>query len=68
VTGRSKVELVELVGNLLGSSQGAMLRTALAMFLHAMMESQVTELCGASSSARARVKAVSPPRLRDMPT
>lgn len=52
ITYRKKVELVELVGTLLGSSQGDLLLTALTTFLHAMMDSQVTELCDASYGER----------------
>jgi transposase-like protein len=52
MTDRPKVELVNLVSNVLEGQQSDMLKGALSAFLHALMDSQVTELCGAAYGER----------------
>ena len=52
MTDRHKVELVNLVGNVLESQHGDMLKNALSSMLHAMMDVQVTEICGAGYGER----------------
>lgn len=52
MTDRPKVDLVNLVGNVLEGQHGDMMRTALSSFLHALMDVQVTDLCGAAYGER----------------
>jgi putative transposase len=52
MTDKSKVDLMALVGNVLESEQGDLLRTALSAMLHAVMDAQVTERCGAGYGER----------------
>jgi transposase-like protein len=52
MTDRPKVELVNLVGNVLEGQQGEMLKGALSVFLHALMDAQVAERCGAAYGER----------------
>jgi transposase-like protein len=52
MTDRAQVDLVNLVGNMLESQHGDMLKTALSAMLHALMDGQVTELCGAGYGER----------------
>ena len=44
---RQKVNLVNLVGNVLDGQHGDFLRTALSAVLHAVMDAQVDVACGA---------------------
>ena len=52
MTDGPKVDLVNLVGNVLEGQHGDMMRTALSSFLHALMDAQVTDLCGAAYGER----------------
>lgn len=52
MTDRQKVDLVNLVGNVLEGQQGDMLKAALSTFLHALMDVQVAERCGAAYGER----------------
>ena len=52
MTDRPKVELVNLVGNVLEGQHGDMLKNALSSMLHAMMDVQVTDICGAGYGER----------------
>lgn len=52
MTDKSKVDLVSVLSNVLESDHGDVLRGALSELLHAVMDSQVTELCGAGYGER----------------
>ena len=52
MTDRPKVDLVNLVGNVLETQHGDMLKAALSSFLHVLMDTQVGELCGAGYGER----------------
>ena len=65
---RQKVNLVNLVGNVLDGQHGDFLRTALSAVLHAVMDAQVDVACGAGygerSPERANSVSVQPPTSR----
>ena len=50
---REKIELEELLGNVLSGEHGDVLRGMLAEMLRAVMEAEVRELCSADYNARA---------------
>ena len=52
MTDKQKVDLVDVVGNVLEGPQGDQLKAMLSAFLHALMDVQVTELCGAGYCER----------------
>jgi putative transposase len=52
MTDKPKVDLVNAVGNVLEGKHGDFLRDALSTFLRALMDAQVTELCGAAYGER----------------
>jgi transposase-like protein len=54
---RQKVNLVNLVGNVLDGQHGDFLRTALSAVLHAVMDAQVDVACGAGYGERSPERA-----------
>jgi putative transposase len=52
MTDKSKVDLVDTLSNMLESQHGEMLKDALSAVLHALMDVQVSEVCGAGYGER----------------
>lgn len=52
MTDRTKVDLVNAMSNILENQHGDMLRDALSTVLHALMDVQVSEVCGAGYGER----------------